>query len=437
MVISKGESVMSRIKNIIGDVELNRDLLLLLAVGGLYSLSIALSNTFVNVYLWKQSGQFVDLAIYNLSIVVMQPIIFMFAGRLAKKIDRVFILRFGVSFLAVFYLTVLLAGENAGSRLVLLGSVLGIGYGFYWLAFNVLTFEITEPDTRDFFNGFLGILNSGAGMIGPIVAGYVISRLADNTGYTVIFSLSLALFSVAVITSFFLKRRESRGRYILKKIWTERNSDPNWRSITNAHFFQGLREGIFVFLINVFVFITTKSELALGKFGLINSAVSFFAYYFATRLIKKGARKKAILMGGLVLFGALFLILFHMTYVTLLLYAVAIAIGYPILLVPYSSLTYDVIGKARYARKARIEYIVVREVFLNIGRIVSILVFLLLVSLLKEDLGIPVSLVLLGAGHTLIYYFVKDIRLTEPARETVGKDAHKQTAEPNYLEGKR
>ena len=39
-------------------------------------------------------------------------------------------------------------------------------------------------------------------MIGPIVAGYVISRLADNTGYTVIFSLSLALFSVAVITSF-------------------------------------------------------------------------------------------------------------------------------------------------------------------------------------------------------------------------------------------
>lgn len=80
-------------------------------------------------------------------------------------------------------------------------------------------------------------------------------------------------------------------------------------------------------------------------------------------------------MGGLVLFGALFLILFHMTYVTLLLYAVAIAIGYPILLVPYSSLTYDVIGKARYARKARIEYIVVREVFLNIGRIVSILVF--------------------------------------------------------------
>ncbi len=117
-------------------------------------MGIALSNTFVNVYLWKQSGKFIDLAIYNLSVVTMQPVTFLLAGRLAKKIDRVFILRFGVIFLAAFYLSVLLAGETAASRLVLIGAVLGVGYGFYWLAFNVLTFEITEPETRDFLTGF-------------------------------------------------------------------------------------------------------------------------------------------------------------------------------------------------------------------------------------------------------------------------------------------
>ncbi len=282
---------MSKLKKVIGDVDVNKGLLFLLTIGGLYSLGIALSNTFVNVYLWKQSGKFIDLAIYNLSIVTMQPITFYLAGRLAKKIDRVFILRFGVIFLAAFYLSVLLAGETAASRLVLIGAVLGVGYGFYWLAFNVLTFEITEPDTRDFFNGFMGILSSSAGMIGPIVAGFVISRLENNTGYTVIFSLSLSLFALAVVMSFFLKRRESKGRFMLSKVFGERHSNMNWRRITNAHFFQGLREGIFVFLISVFVFIETNSELALGTFGLVNSAVSFFAYYFASRLIKKKARK--------------------------------------------------------------------------------------------------------------------------------------------------
>lgn len=185
---------MSRLKKMFGDMDVTRDLLLLLTIGGLYALAIALSNTFVNVYLWKQSGRFTDLAIYNLAIVVLQPITFLFAGRLAKKIDRAFVLRFGVIFLAAFYLIVLMAGEQAAARLVLLGSVLGIGYGFYWLAFNVLTFEITEPETRDFFNGFLGVLTSTAGMIGPLIAGIVISQLTDDTGYTVIFTLSLFCF---------------------------------------------------------------------------------------------------------------------------------------------------------------------------------------------------------------------------------------------------
>ncbi|MCY7457952.1 MFS transporter, partial [Bacillus safensis] len=79
---------MSRLKKMFGDMDVTKDLLLLLTIGGLYALAIALSNTFVNVYLWKQSGKFTDLAIYNLAIVVLQPITFLFAGRLAKKIDR-------------------------------------------------------------------------------------------------------------------------------------------------------------------------------------------------------------------------------------------------------------------------------------------------------------------------------------------------------------
>lgn len=136
-----------------------------------------------------------------------------------------------------------MAGEQAAARLVLLGSVLGIGYGFYWLAFNVLTFEITEPETRDFFNGFLGVLSSTAGMIGPLIAGIVISQLTDDTGYTVIFTLSLFLFSLAVVMSFFLKRRQSKGKFMIKQIWKERHADENWRRITTAHFFKGFVKG--------------------------------------------------------------------------------------------------------------------------------------------------------------------------------------------------
>ncbi|MGV2938215.1 MFS transporter [Mesobacillus sp. LC4] len=406
---------MSKVNKLLGDIELTKDLALLLIIGGLYSLSIALSNTFVNIYLWKQSGELADLAMYNLSIVVAQPLTFILAGRWAKKVDRVIVLRIGVIFLALFYVTVLLVGTKASEFLLLLGVLLGIGYGFYWLAYNVLTFEITEPETRDFFNGFLGILGSVGGMIGPVAAGFIISRLEKLTGYTVVFGLSLGLFSIAVLLSFFLKRRPAHGKYWFQRIIAERKHDKNWRMVTNAHFFQGLREGVFVFIVSVFVFIATDSEMALGTYGLINSGISFLAYYFVSRMLKKEYRKKAILVGGILLFLAIFLIVFQVTYFRLLLYAALIAVAYPLLLVPYVSMTYDVIGRGWKAAEMRIEYVVVRELFLNLGRVSSILLFLASIRIFNEEQAIPILLVILGSGHTLIYLFIRKIQLKAPA----------------------
>ncbi|AGE23044.1 MFS transporter [Geobacillus zalihae] len=404
---------MAFFQKLTGQEQVNRDLLLLLCIGGVYALGVSLSNTFVNIYLWKQTGDFRDLALYNLAIVTMQPLTFIFAGRMAKQIDRILVLRLGVSCLAVFFVTVLLVGSRAHQYLLFLGALLGVGYGFYWLAFNVLTFEITEPETRDFFNGFFGVLTSSAGMIGPIVAGYIISSLHGAKGYTFVFSLSLGLFLVAVLLSFFLKRRAAAGNYLFVRILKERNENRNWRLITNAHFFQGLREGTFVFIISVLVYVTSGSEWALGKFGLVNSFTSFVAYYAVSRLIKREYRMKAILLGGALLYGAIFLIVFHPTYPRLILYAITIAIAYPLLLVPYSSLTFDVIGKSWKSAEARVEYIVVRELFLNAGRVASIFAFLTAVALFGEEAGIRVLMFVCGAGHLVIYWFVRRIRFTD------------------------
>ncbi|MBV7507493.1 MFS transporter [Bacillus sp. sid0103] len=399
---------------ILGDVRFTKDLSLLLIIGGLYSLSIALSNTFVNIYLWKQTGRYSDLAFYNLSIVVLQLLTFILAGRWAKKIDRVIVLRIGVIFLALFYVMVLLAGTNASTYLLLLGSLLGVGYGFYWLAYNVLTFEITEPDTRDFFNGFLGILSSAGGMIGPIAAGIIITRFEKFTGYTIVFGISLALFALAVFMSFSLRPRPSSGSYCFRQILNERKQNENWRLITNANFFQGLREGTFAFVISVLVFISTGSEMSLGTFGLLNSGISFIAYFLASRLIKLKFRKKAILIGGIILYAAVLLIVWDVNFIKLLIYGGMIAIAYPLLLVPYMSTTYDVIGTGWKAAEMRIEYIVVRELYLNLGRIVSILAFIAAISWFKAEISIPILLLILGAGHTCIYYFLKRVQLPAP-----------------------
>lgn len=403
---------MGIIHRVLKEKEEKRDLYLLLIISGLYSLSIALSNTFVNIYLWKQSGKYLDIGIYNFIVVAFQPVTFILAGRLAKKIDRVIVLRLGVIFLTLFYLTVLLSDGKATHFLWLFGAFLGIGWGFYWLAFNVLTFEITEPDTRDFFNGTMGVLTSSAGIIGPITAGFIISRLNPSNGYTIVFGLSLFLFVIAVIFSFSLKRRPAQGRYYFWQVWHERKRNRDWRLITNAHFFQGIREGTFMFVISILVFIQTKSELALGSYGLLHSAISFITYYFASRYIKPSYRNSAILVGGIILYLAVVFITVKVTYIRLLIYASMIAIAYPILLVPYTSLTYDVIGRAWNASEMRIEYIVIREIFIHFGRMISILGFLIAISCFEPKQSIPIFLLIAGLGHTIIYFFIRNIKLS-------------------------
>ncbi|WP_026906203.1 MFS transporter [Paucisalibacillus globulus] len=408
------------LQHVIGKTEVNRDLILLLVIGGLYSLGIYLSNTFVNIYLWKQAeGNYFTIAFYNLAIFVFQPVTFILAGKIAKKVDRVIVLRLGVVFLSLFFLMVLIIGENAAYFNILLGSLLGIGYGFYWLAFNVLTFEITEPDTRDFFNGFLGVLQSFGGMIGPFSAGFIISKLNANIGYSTIFTVSFILFICAVVCSLFLKRRPAEGVYLFKRIVEERKNNKNWNRILNAHLFQGLREGIFLFVITIWVFIVTQSELSLGMFNLYFSGFSFIFYFLATKLIKPSKRKKAILIGSLMLYLSLFIIIAHASYVTLIIYGIIIGMAYPIINVPYISMTYDVIGKAWKAGNLRIEYIVVRELFLNIGRVISIIIFIISISIFETEIIIPILLIIFGGMHLGVYLFVRNIFLTSSNKKEV------------------
>lgn len=183
--------------------------------------------------------------------------------------------------------------------------------------------------------------------------------------------------------------------------------------------FQGLREGIFLFVIAIWVFITTQSEFALGMFNLFLSGLSFIFYFIVTKWIKQSMRKKAILTGGLILYFSIYIILFSISYTQLIIYAVIIGIAYPIINVPYVSMTYDVIGKAWKAKEFRVEYIVVRELFVNTGRVTAIVTFILAITLFEAETVIPILLAAFGLGHLLIYVFVKDIYLGSPRKKEV------------------
>src|SRR5699024_12330802 len=84
-----------------------------------------------------------------------------------------------------------------------------------------------------------------------------------------------------------------------------------------------------------------------------------------------------------------FFFFFQLIYTQLLVYAIVVGVFSPLLHVPFDSMAYDVIGKSHKAKTYRIEYIVWLEVFVNIGRIISVTAFIIGLYTFPNNIAIP------------------------------------------------
>ncbi|RPF55621.1 MFS transporter [Aquisalibacillus elongatus] len=390
-----------------------KNLVLLLVIGWLYTLGIYLSSIFINIFLWKQTGDLYILALYNLSIYFVQTIIFILIGKWVKRIDRVIILRAGIFVISVFFISVLLLSSRASDVYLILGGLIGAGYALFWLAYNILTFEVTEPYTRDYFNGMFGALQSLSGIVGPVSAGWIITTLTGYKGYFTIFFISFVLFILAIICSVFLERREVEGDYNIKEVIRERKNNPQWFWILVAHLFQGMREGVFLFLIGLWVYLGTQSELIVGVYNMIYAVASFVMYQIVARIVKPDNRKQLILIGAIVLYLSIIWLLYANEAVDFYVYAATLGIFLPLFFAPYMSISYDIIGQARKAREYRVEYIIFRDIILNSGRTLSLMLFLLGLSIFTTDQWLKISVMIFGVGYfisALVIYKIHHLK---------------------------
>lgn len=361
---------------------LNRQALWLLAISGIFTLSVGLSNTFVNIYLWKVDRSFRSIGWYNLLVYVAIPIAFMMAGWIAKHRNAVFTLRLGIGLHAGFYLLSLIGGTTVARLPGVLGVVMGAAAGSYWLSFNMLSFKVSESTSRERFYGLNGVMGAVAGMVAPFVAGYVIQaedRFNGISGYHVIFGLSLGLFVLAVFVSARLKDREKAGPIYLKQALSRLRVRP-WRMLLLGCFSYGAREGVFLFLIGLLMYIATGSELRLGEFLLLQSGLSTISFYAVSRFVKPTWRLWVLGIGAFGMAGAAILFLLPLHASLIVLYGSVIALVLPLFLVTLQGIVFDGINAIDPERTLFMEHIIVREALENAGRVTGIAVFLLLIA---------------------------------------------------------
>lgn len=384
-----------------------RDAKALLLVSALFTFAMGLSNIFVNVFFWRQTSSFNVIILYNLTHYFVIPIMFIIGGILAKKKNGIWSLRLGLLSYAIFYVLILLIGNKGAGYIYLLGVVHGIGSGFYWLAFNTLSFDFTDVTNRDTFNGYNGSCAGIAAAASPMASGYIISLFSDATGYRIVFGITLAIFIILVLISLTLKCRDYGGRLNYKKAFG-RNCE-EWGTVRLATALWGVRDVIIVFVVNILIIETTNSELSLGELTLLASLVSSVSYVLVQRIIKPPKRRLSILIGAVGAFIAVVGLAVQVKYTTLLMFMIMDAFFLPFYLIQLSSSTYNVINRA-HDEDMRIEYMINKDIVLNAGRIISSVLLLILLNTVKNPSVLLVYLIFLGLAPMASGYFLAKLK---------------------------
>lgn len=388
----------------------DRQAVLLLAVNGMFVLASALSGAFLNVYLWKSRQDYMMIAWFTLAQQIALGSTFWIAGKWVKEGNKMNALRLGIAVAGLFYLLILGAGQNAIHYIWPLGLLLGMSLGLFWLAFNVVYFEVTDAENRDWFNGWVGLLGSMTGILGPWVSGWLITLLHGEKGYRLIFTMSMIIFGCTVLLSFFLKKRKVSGKYD----WTEgikrlKETDRTWRFAMGGLVMQGIREGVFFFLIFLLVYTATSQEARLGQFMLITSAVSLVSYWAAGKWFKPTYRSYGMLVGAIIMLLVIVPLLWKVNYTTLLILGIGTSLFIPLYMLPAIAVSFDLMGTNRNNAEKRVELVVVREISLMVGRIAGLLIFIGVLSFRQDPLTVTLLLLVLGMSPIGTWVFMRKI----------------------------
>lgn len=397
---------------------LDKQSLFLLLVFGLFASANALSGTFVNVFLWKLRPDYTLIGWFALVQQFALGVIFLFGGKWVKEHNKMNVLRLGIILAGLFYATVLLLGREAVNWVWLLGLLMGAALGAFWLTFNVVYFEVTNADNRDRFNGWVGLIGSASTMLAPWASGIIIGAFGSK-GYTFMFSASAVIFAIGVVLSFWLKRRPPEGTYdwsMPLQVWREK--DGVWRTTTLALAAQGVRDGAYSFLIGLLVFVATTNEMKVGNYTLYTSIAALLSFYVAGKWLQAKFRGLGMLCGAILMSIAVTPLFFGVNYRLLLIFGIGMAVASPFFTIPMTSLTFDLMGKNEQAVQHRVELTVVRELGLLLGRIISIGLFIMVVSWSHKTEYIVIFLAVIGCAPILSAWLMKRLIRREMSART-------------------
>jgi MFS transporter, YQGE family, putative transporter len=367
-----------------------------LLIHSFFQFGASMSGVFLNLYLWRLTESIWVNGMYNIINYAVAPFAFMLGGWLAKKTDRMYVYRLGLLLISAFYICVVAAQELVAEWYPLFAVFGSLSGAFYWVGYLVLMYDVSDERNRIHYLAMNSIFFTFAGLLGPALAGRVIALNDGLHGYIIVFGIAFFMFLLAAVGSLKIKAKPSRHKtYYLKHTLQMMRRSPGWLRGLWGFFALGLLQGIMLFLPNILLFQVMPREDHIGYMSVLFSLITIAMGMLISRFAKAEHTTLYLWISGIGLIAAASLLLGGLALWSVISFMVLYSFFNPLQGNTLTSHYYNHVGKLPLKGNFRVESVVLREAFLNTGRVVSITALILL---LQEVEGRQLAFILLGGA---------------------------------------
>ncbi len=288
----------------IGGESLSGEFYLFLRVHTMFLVFSRLPIVFLNTLLIGQSQNMNVVLGYNAVAFVSCASCMLLASRAVHRLGPGLTAVLGIAGYNIFYLFLVLMGGQATHWSVLLGMLVGLADGFYWLCYGCLLSGTTQAFNRDSGLAIISICGSLVNLVVPLLSGAVISFVGGLKGYGVVFGVALAVALFTAILALRLPpslRQPSRQKtdYAFALRLVLRNKGMRYAYLAQSC--KGIREGAFLFAMGVVLYQLVSNELLIGFNTFLSALAAMASFVVISRVVTVARRVPLMVMAVVVL----------------------------------------------------------------------------------------------------------------------------------------
>lgn len=336
-------------------------------------------DTFLVLYFLNISdSNILPLGVYKLVAVITLYLVIFLCRNLARSKHRVNLMRIGIIFDFIYFITIILLKDKVVDYIYLIGLLYGLEEGFYYSVYNTLESDGISNYERAEFTGTYTATKAILSIIFPLVFG----SLIYTTGLIKALIIVFIIVAIRIILSFIFKDKNipETKKTNIKEFLKIISDNRKFKQLYLVEFFNGLTysEGAFSYIVTIYIIKVFSNSFSLGIFTSIFSIITCIIGIMFAKLIKREHYALMIKYSMTLTIISLLIMIFRCNVITIVIFNLFQTISKSLMDLINSNSQSNLCNDEKIKKEYKVEYWLASETALVISRIISTCIFILM-----------------------------------------------------------